>query len=77
VKFSWRDECDPAFRVLKVALTSSPIFTYPIPGKPFILDTDASQTPIGAVLSQEFDGKEQVIAYMSKALYKVEQSLIV
>jgi hypothetical protein len=57
VKFSWTDGCDAAFRALKVALTSSPIFTYPIPGKSFILDTDASQTAIGAVLSQEFDGK--------------------
>jgi hypothetical protein len=35
VKFSWTDECDAAFRALKVALTSSPIFTYPIPGKSF------------------------------------------
>jgi hypothetical protein len=59
------------------ALTSSPILTYPIPGKTFILDTDASQTAIGAVLSQEFDGNEQVIAYMSKALNKAEQSYCV
>jgi hypothetical protein len=57
VKFSWTDECDTAFRALKIALTSSPILTYPIPGKTFILDTDASQTAIGAVLSQEFDEK--------------------
>jgi hypothetical protein len=48
-----------------------------IPGKTFILDTDASQTAIGAVLSQEFDGKEQVIAYMSKALNKAKQSYCV
>ena len=77
VKFSWTDECDTAFRALKVALTSSPILTYPIPGKTFILDTDAIQTAIGAVLSQEFDEKEQVIAYTSKALNKAEQSYYV
>jgi hypothetical protein len=51
--------------------------TAAIPGKTFILDTDASQTAIGAVLSQEFDEKEQVIAYMSKALNKAEQSYCV
>ena len=77
VKLPWTDECDAAFRALKFALTSSPIFTYPIPGKSFILDTDASQTAIAAVLPQEFDGKEQVIAYMSKALNKAEQSYCV
>ena len=77
MQFSWTDECDTAVRALKVALTSSPILTYPIPGKPFILDTDASQTAIGAVLFQEFDRKEQVIVYLNNALNKAEQSYCV
>jgi len=39
-----------------------------------LLDTDASNVAVGAVLSQETDGHEHVIAYMSKALNKHEES---
>ncbi|GFW20090.1 transposon Ty3-I Gag-Pol polyprotein [Trichonephila clavipes] len=53
-------------RKLKEALTSSPILIYPQPDKPFILDTDASNESVGAVLSQEIDGQERVVAYWSQ-----------
>ncbi|KAG8184468.1 hypothetical protein JTE90_002315 [Oedothorax gibbosus] len=43
----------------------------------FILDTDASKEGIGAVLSQEVDGKERVIAYFSKSLSKPERNYCV
>ena len=64
-KFLWTDECERAFKKLKEALTSSPILAYPQPDKLFILDTDASNESVGAVLSQEIDGNEHVIAYWS------------
>ncbi|CAG2220985.1 unnamed protein product [Mytilus edulis] len=56
------------------ALTTPPILVYPVTDKTFILDTDASNYAVGAVLSQEHDGREHVIAYMSKALNKHEIS---
>ncbi|CAG2255154.1 unnamed protein product [Mytilus edulis] len=77
VKLTWTDECNDSFQTLKVALTTSPILAYPVPGQTFILDTDASQQAVGAVLSQEQEGKEHVIAYMSKALSRPEQSYCV
>ncbi|GFX37836.1 retrovirus-related Pol polyprotein from transposon 412 [Trichonephila clavipes] len=46
-------------------------------GKQFILVTDASHENIGAVLSQEIDGQERVIAYFSKCLSKPERSYCV
>lgn len=72
-KFKWDDECQQAFLQLKAALMTSPVLAYPDPYKPFILDTDASDVGIGAVLSQEVDGLERVVAYASRALTKQER----
>ncbi|GFX91059.1 transposon Tf2-9 polyprotein [Trichonephila clavipes] len=47
------------------------------PDKPFILDTDASNESVGAVLSQEIDGQERVVAYWSKCLSKPERNYCV
>jgi hypothetical protein len=44
-----------AFEELKNRLVSSPILAHPNFSKKFILDTDASNEAIGAVLSQEID----------------------
>ena len=72
--FVWTDECEDAFRCLKLKLTNSPILSYANNEDPFILDTDASFYGIGAVLSQIQNGQERVIAYTSKALIKTEQN---
>jgi hypothetical protein len=44
------------------------VLGYPLPDAPFILDTDASNQAVGAVLSQLQDGQEQDIAYYSQTL---------
>ena len=72
-KFSWSSECDQAFATLKECLITAPILSYPDPKKRFILDTDASDVAIGAVLSQEQGDGERVIAYGSKCLSKAER----
>ena len=65
-----------AFEVLKLKLQTAPILAYPDfnSGKPFILDTDWSfdHQCIGAVLSQEQQGHERVIAYAARKLRKGE-----
>ncbi|GFX93612.1 retrovirus-related Pol polyprotein from transposon 412 [Trichonephila clavipes] len=76
-KFQWTKECEDSFLQLKETLTSSPILIYPQPDKPFILDTDASNESVGAVLSQEIDGQERVVAYWSKCLSKPERNYCV
>jgi len=58
--------------------TTRPILSFPQLGRKFILDTDASDLAVGAVLSQEDDeGQERVIAYMGKGLNNHEQSYCV
>ena len=76
--FHWSSECQTAFETLKQALTSAPLLTHPDYKLPFLLDTDASATGIGAVLSQVHpDGNERVIAYASRTLTKAERQYCV
>ena len=46
---------------------------YPRPEGKLILDTDASSHAVGAVLSQEQDGVERVLAYYSQTLKRAER----
>ena len=77
VEFQWSGECDDAFRKLKGLLTNTPIFAYPLPKGKFIIDTDASHFGIGAVLSQEQNSQERVIAYFSRSLSRAERNYCV
>ncbi|UYV74279.1 K02A2.6-like [Cordylochernes scorpioides] len=72
--FHWSQDCENAFVTLKGGLCSSPVLVYPQPGMRFVLDTDASNSGIGAVLSQVQDGEERVIEYYSKILTKPERN---
>ena len=72
--FRWTANCTDAFEMLKKKLTSAPILAFPRPSDTFILDTDASECGIGAVLSQRQEGIERVIAYGSRTLTKSERN---
>ena len=71
--FNWTKECKVAYKRLKQKLCEAPILANPDLSKEFILDTDASDIAINAVLTQLFDGQERVIAYSSKTLSKSER----
>ena len=76
-RFSWTAECEESFEKLKKALTSSPVLAMPNDEGEYILDTDASDTSIGAVLSQRQDGVEKVVAYASRTLSGPEKNYCV
>ena len=74
VAFLWTEECELAFQELKRRLVTAPILSYPDFSKEFVLDTDASNFALGAVLSQvQEDGSEKVIAYGSRLMTKIER----
>ena len=73
VKFIWDESCQSVYEMLKEKLCTAPILAFPKPGSKYILDTDASDTGIGCVLSQVQEGKEKVIAYASKKLEPKQQ----
>lgn len=74
-KWHWDTEQQAAFTSLIDILTRDSTLAIPsYDGRPFILDTDASNFGMGAVLSQEFDGVERPIAFWSSTYDTVRQS---
>ena len=77
VEFVWTPECQSSFQTLKTLLSTAPVLAYPDFTAEFILDTDASNHGIGAVLSQVKDGAEHPVAYASRTLTKAERNFCV
>lgn len=75
-EFQWDSDCQRAFETLQQALTNAPTLMSPTLDHPFVLDTDASDSAVGAVLSQQTEG-EPVIAYYSKSLSVPERNYCV
>jgi len=70
-QFLWTPEATAAFCALKQAMTQTPVLQLPDFSQPFVVETDACATGIGAVLMQ--GGRP--IAYLSKALGPTHQHL--
>ena len=65
VKFDWTPEHQEAFIHLKEAIVQAPILHYPNPNKTYIIYTDASNDACRAQLSQEHNGTEFPVAFVS------------
>ena len=71
----WSGKCDSAFQRLKEMLYTKPVLTSPDFDRPFLLQTDASDRGIGAVLSQcDDDGQDHPIGFFSKKLLLRQES---
>ena len=71
----WSDECHRNFEALKTKLTTAPVLAYANFSLPFILEVDVSYGGLGAVLSQEQNGKVRPIAYASRGLRPTERNM--
>lgn len=67
--FQWSDEANRAFNQLKQALTSTPVLEFPNFEIPFVVETNACDVRIGAVLLQ----LEHPISYFIKKLSQLRQ----
>uniref|UniRef100_A0A8C2BR64 Gypsy retrotransposon integrase-like protein 1 n=1 Tax=Cyprinus carpio TaxID=7962 RepID=A0A8C2BR64_CYPCA len=68
----WTEPCQQAFTQVKAALCGGPLLHSPDFSLPFLLQTDASDWGLGAVLSQEIEGEERPVLYISRKLSKRE-----
>ena len=70
----WTPQCNQAFEALKQCLCSKPVLRSPDFSKTFVLQTDASDRGVGAVLSQlSDDGEEHPVGYFSRKLLPREE----
>lgn len=72
-KFVWTQAANNAFEQIKGKLISAPILANPDFDLPFTVQTDSSDRAIGAVLTQEQNGVERVIAYYSQKLTSAQR----
>lgn len=73
-KFQWNEKAEEAFNVLKNALVTAPVLAVPNFDLPFTVACDSSQYGIGGVISQEIDGQDHPIAFVSRSLTKNERN---
>ena len=73
VKLEWTPEHHTAFLHLKEAIVQAPILHYPNPDKRYIVYTDASDNTCRAQLSQEHNGTEFPVAFLSHTFTETQQ----
>jgi hypothetical protein len=69
--FHWTSDAQQAFEKLKGMMCTAPVLAISDFTKQFVIETDACDLGIGAVLMQE----DQLVAFLSKALGPVHQKL--
>ena len=72
-RFKWNHLAEDAFRAIKTALIHAPCLTCLDQSAPLILQVDASQVGLGAILCVEIEGEERPIAFASRQLKESEQ----
>ena len=71
--FAWLSPHQVAFDTLKAALLAAPILKLPDPDRQYVVNTDASDFAVGAVLQQDFGRGLQPVAYTSHKLTDAER----
>lgn len=76
-KWVWRDNEQRAYEALREAITENASLQLPGLNKPFVLQTDASDHGLGAVLLQKFDSVLRPDAFASHTLLPAERTFSV
>lgn len=74
VDFVWSENCEKSFQEIKTKLISTPILSYPDFTKQFKVTVDASHLGCGAVISQDQDGSDKPISFISRTFKNGEKN---
>lgn len=69
----WSDTMTEAFSKTKDALANATMLHHPVQDAPTALTSDASDTPVGAVLEQRIQGRRKPLAFFSRQLRNTER----
>lgn len=64
----WTTQCEQSYLAFGRILSRAPVIEAPSQDHPLIVATDASQTGIGAVLFQTYQGRDHYLCFASKSL---------
>ena len=73
-RYEWGDAQQETFEKIKTLIASAPILARPSFDTQFVIQTDANDTGIGAVLLQVIDGQERVLEFASRTLSQAERN---
>lgn len=75
-KLKWTEEASQAYNTLKERFTTAPILKHPYPDLPFVVEVDASDCGVGAVLSQRHGQPSKLYpcAFFSRKLTAAERN---
>jgi hypothetical protein len=76
-RFCWLEKHQVAFEALKQKLVEAPVLVAPDDDHRYVLDTDASDHAMGAVLSMIVDGEERPVAYASRVFSRCQRNYCV
>ena len=74
IRYEWGPPQEQAFQALKTAPSTTPVLQPYDPRLPCVVDFDASNLAIGAVLQQEFSTGLHPVAYESRRLNRAERN---
>ena len=74
VAYEWGETEQSAFEQIKALIASAPVLHRPSFNHQFVIQTDASDTGLGAVLTQTIDGEERVLCFASRTMTAAERN---
>lgn len=73
-RLEWSEQHHSAFQRLKKLISTEPVLVLPNLQQEFVLRTDASNSGLGAILLQEYEGRMWPVAYAKRKLLQREKN---